>query len=191
MDPMLARCRSCSARVELAEIAERHDGRCPSCGAVFSEGWTNLLVEECGAIDQLVNALVRSLRRLSGLPGRLELEPDALMKNLLIEVPWRVSIETEPALVESEIDHLVRSLEASIGSGHAPDSAGVRALANRLLGLATVLEANQEATDPAGSGAGNAARDAAATLEDAAAAIDRGQADADDLRQRLEAARTV
>jgi hypothetical protein len=188
MEPLLARCRSCDARVCLAEIAERHDGRCPGCGVSFSAEWTNLLVEECEAIDQLANALIRSLRRLAGLPGNLELQSEQLMKNLIDEVPWGQSIDTEPTLVAEQIAALVRSLDQSPAPIDHTLVANVRTLTTKLLGLATVLDANQEATRPSRRGAGSAARDAAASLDEVADAIDRGESDAAELRKQLEAA---
>src|SRR4051812_9800354 len=71
VDALAARCRACDTRVELHAIAAGADGRCPNCSTSFSEGWTLLLIEECGAVEHLVAALVRSLRRLCGLPGNL------------------------------------------------------------------------------------------------------------------------
>ena len=61
-------------------LARAADGRCPGCGQLYSEDWTVLLVEECGAVENLTQALVRSLRRLTGLPGDLELQPEELFE---------------------------------------------------------------------------------------------------------------
>jgi hypothetical protein len=188
MEPLIARCRSCDARVALIEIAERQDGRCPGCGEPFSPGWTNLLVQECEAIDQLVNALVRSLRRLTGLPGTLELEPETLVMNLMNDVPWGRSIDTEPALVATAIEAFGRTLDEAQEGTSRIVGADVRTLASKLLNLAMVLDANQEATEPSMSGAGEAARLAAAQLDEVAADLDRGTADHEDLRVKLEAA---
>ena len=76
MTPLAGRCRACDARVELRSIVAGADGRCPSCDTPFSEEWTLLLVEECGAVENLTQALLRSLRRLTGLPGNLEVQPE-------------------------------------------------------------------------------------------------------------------
>jgi hypothetical protein len=183
-----ARCRACDARVELHAIAAGGDGRCPNCATPFSEAWTLLLIEECGAVENLVAALVRSLRRLCGLPGNLELQPDELLANLTAEVPWRLSIDTEPAKVTAQIGELTRRLDDNADPPPTGLTRDIRSLARSLLGLATVLEANQEAVEPTHIGAGDAARDAARDLSRAADWLDAGAADLAGVRQGLRAA---
>jgi hypothetical protein len=191
MKPLTAHCRSCEAHLELRQIAQDRTGTCPQCGVFLSEPWTVLLVEECEAIEQLGNALVRSLRRLSGLPGNLEVHSDELLSNISNEVPWRQHIETEPRLVATEIQRLTEILE--VAADPLPESFAhdLRTLATRLLGLASILDANQEATDPTGTGAGDAAREAASGIATAAAALERGESDAGVLRRRLADAATA
>lgn len=175
MRPLCGRCRTCDSRFALREVAEARNGLCPRCAEPLSDQWTVLLVEECDAVEGLAEALIRSLRRLAGLPGNLELQHDELFTNLETEVPWHESIESEPDLVTREIDRLLQLLD-----GYTPPEEltnDVRMLANRLVGLATVLDANQEATDPAQTGAGAAARAAAEHLGDIADAIERGEPD--------------
>jgi hypothetical protein len=188
VDALAARCRACNARVELHAIAAAADGRCPNCSMWFSEGWTLLLIEECGAVENLLAALVRSLRRLCGLPGNLELLPDELLANITGEVPWRRSIDTEPAKVAAQISELTRRLDDRAESAPTEITRDIRALATSLLGLATVLEANQEAVEPTRIGAGDAARDAARDLSQAADGLDAGDADLSGVRQGLRAA---
>jgi hypothetical protein len=188
MTPLTGRCRSCDTRVELRDIVAGADGRCPQCAVPFSEAWTVLLVEECAAVQNLTEALVRSLRRLTGLPGNLEVQPEELLANLTNEVPWRQSIDTEPAAVASEIRQLAARLDKS-PAGPPPLFAGdLRAVAARLIGLATMLDSNQEAVDPTQTGAGGPARDAARILTDAADTIDRGLPDLVALRRDLQQA---
>lgn len=188
MKPLAGRCRACDARVELREIVTRGDGRCPACSTPFSEDWTLLLVEECDALEHLTEALVRSLRRLTGLPGNLELQPDELFANLSGEVPWGQSIDTEPAKVAAEIGRLAQRLDRHPTGPSAAFTDDIRTLATNLLALATVLEANQEAVDPTRVGAGAAARSAAHNLTEAADALDDGNPDLDALREGLRAA---
>lgn len=175
---------------ELRSVAQAGDGNCPNCGLALTERWTVLLVEECQAVEQLGHALVRSLRRLCGLPGNLEVHPDELVSNLVSEVPWSAHIDTEPGLVAAEIQRLTREVSHETAP---PDAFAdeLRALAARLMGLATVFDANQEATDPTHSGAGGAARDAAGKLEAAAVAIDRGEGNATNVREALANAATA
>jgi hypothetical protein len=183
VEPLAARCRACGSRTALAVLASVADGRCPGCGELYSERWTVLLVEECGAVEHLAQALVRSLRRISGLPGNLELQPDALFANLRDEVPWGRSIDAEPALITAEIERLSERLETTeLPPGIAAE---VQALAGRLASLATMLDAHQEATDPDRVGAGRAALRAARRLDEAVDALVEGRGDAEGVRTRL------
>lgn len=186
MHQLRARCRSCGANVTLEELAGAGDGLCHGCNQPFSEQWTMLLVEECAAVEQLSQALLRSLRRLTGLPGNLELQPDELFANLRDEVPWGQSIDNESQLVAAEIERLTRRLD----DGHitADIADDLSRLANRLTGLATILEAHQEATDPGNRGAGQVALANARHLDDAVNGIRDGTADPQAVRRRLQAA---
>lgn len=191
MTPLAGRCRACDTRVELRDIVAGADGRCPNCSALFSENWTLLLVEECGAVESLSEALVRSLRRLAGLPGNLEVQPEELFANLTDEVPWGRSIDTEPGAVAKEITDLVARLDESLGEPASMFADDLRVLAARLVGLATMLDSNQEAVDPSATGAGQPAREAARALTDAADAIDEGGSDLTALRRNLQQAADV
>jgi hypothetical protein len=166
-------------------LAAEGDGLCPSCAAPFSKDWTLLLVEECATTEHLTHALVRSLRRLTGLPGNLELQPDELMTNLSTEVPWGQSIEREPAAVAASIRRLAARIDDET---QAPPSAfldDIHALVAMLMGLVTILDANQEAVDPTNTGAADAVRDAARQLRQTADALVDGETDLTSLRDSL------
>jgi hypothetical protein len=146
-----------------------------------------LLVEECEAVERLTHALVRSLRRLCGLPGNFELQPDEILLNLTGDVPWRQSIDTDPGRVASEIRALTDRLDRN--DAPLPSLAEeIRTLATQLIQLSSILDANQEATEPTQLGAGLAARDAGRALDSAATAIEGGESDASALRSGLRAA---
>jgi len=191
MKPLTARCRTCDSRTQLDDIVRARAGICPHCQTPWSAEWTLLLVEECEAIENLHHALIRSLRRLCGLPGNLELQPEELLANLTAEVPWHRSIETEPGLVAAELHELTQQLD---GCAEIPASLAdqIRAASARLVGLATMLDANQEATTPGGTAAGAAARNAGHTLNTAAENIESGDPDSAALRRSLrDAANTI
>jgi hypothetical protein len=149
------------------------------------------LVEECEAVEHLAQALIRSLRRLCGLPGNLELQSDEILLNLTGDVPWRQSIDTDPGRLADEIKALTDRLDRD----DAPLSSfarEIRAVATQLIQLSTVLDANQEATAPTQVGAGVAARDAADALDSAIRAIEGGESDTSALRHSLsDAARAL
>lgn len=190
MKPLHARCRACDDAFPVDALASARDGRCPRCSTPLSPGWDMLLVEECAAAETLSHALVRSLRRLTGLPGNLELRPDELFDNLTNEVPWHQSIDSEGELVASDIAALVAELDH--GTVLTPQMAEpVRQLAARLARLATLLDANQEATRPGETDAGGVARAAAQQLGDAATGIEGGDDDQTALRRGLERAASV
>lgn len=184
MKPLTARCRSCHATTELNDIVIARTGQCPSCHHPWSEQWTNLLVEECEAIENLTHALTGSLRRLCGLPGNLELQPDELFANLTSEVPWHQSIDTEPGLVAAELRQLTDRLD-STDAIPASLVDEIRDASTRLIKLATILDANQEATRPDGPTAGAATRAAGHALHQAATAHQAGGPDDGALRRRL------
>jgi len=190
MRALTARCRSCDSRTQLDDIVRSRSGVCPHCETPWSAEWTLLVVEECEAIENLLHALIRSLRRLSGLPGNLELQPEELLANLTAEVPWHQNIETEPGLIAAELNELTEQLD---GCSEIPPSllAEIRAASERLVRLATMLDANQEATTPGGTTAGAAARHAGNALNRAVDNIEAGDPDSGALRCSLRDAVTT
>ncbi|HEY8524460.1 MAG TPA: hypothetical protein VIL48_05835 [Acidimicrobiales bacterium] len=78
MTPFAARCRRCRGELALVELAGARDGRCPRCGRRLTEGWAGLLRTEAVRADIARRQLVRSLRRLAGIPGHLEIRPHPL-----------------------------------------------------------------------------------------------------------------
>lgn len=183
-NPLMARCRACTAEFPLKSLAIDRTGCCPGCDAELSPGWTNLLIEEADNIETLRSAFIRALRRLAGLPGLLEVMPDAVLQDIN-EVPWRRNITTEPARVLEEVRRVRASWERGRAEGiDTADSeipTKLQALANSFLELGRVMDLHQEATGLAGAPAGQVARDLAEQLSDDAESISghRGTPDVD------------
>lgn len=171
---LMARCRACAASFTLESLAIERTGCCPGCGRELSPGWTTLLVEEAENIETLRAAFIRALRRLAGLPGLLEVVPDAVIRDIE-EVPWQRNITTEPARLSEQVRRVRVSWERDraegIDSAESEIPNQLRALADDFLELGRVMDLHQEATGLAGSPAGQVARELAERLSDDAASI--------------------
>jgi hypothetical protein len=120
------------------------------------------------------------------LPGNLELRPDELMTNLSTDVPWGQSIDREPAAVASSIRHLAARIDDDTQAPVSSFLDDIHALVALLMGLVTILDANQEAVDPTNTGAGDAVRAAARQLRQTANALVEGETDLATLRDSLD-----
>lgn len=186
----MARCRACTTAFPLESLAVDRTGRCPGCNRELSPGWTNLLVEEADNIETLRAAFIRALRRLAGLPGLLEVIPDAVLRDIN-EVPWQHNITTESARLSEEVRQVRASWERDraqgIDSAESEIPGKLQALATSFLELGRVMDLHQEATGLGGAPAGQAARELAEALSDDAESLS-GHRGTPDVEARLKQA---
>ena len=110
--PIEARCRHCAREFYLSDLLPAADGACPHCARLLSPEWTSLLLEESQTADEAMMVLVRTLRRLVGLPGNLELLPHSVLRNLFEEVGWEEEFSNDPAGAQEELRFIRLEVES-------------------------------------------------------------------------------
>jgi hypothetical protein len=110
--PIEARCRHCAREFSLSDLLPAADGVCPHCARLLSPEWTSLLLAESQTADEAMMLLVRTLRRLVGLPGNLELLPHSVLRNLFEEVGWEEEFSSDPARAQEELRFIRLEVES-------------------------------------------------------------------------------
>ncbi|HEX4217932.1 MAG TPA: hypothetical protein VHZ02_06170 [Acidimicrobiales bacterium] len=134
--PIEARCRHCNNEFYLYELVDRQDGSCPRCATLLSPDWTPALLEEARRADGAQELLVRSLRRLTGIPGNFELLPHSVLRNLFEEVGWEEDLAREANVMSEELQRIHEELQTWESMTSASEREG---LAKRLRVLAVQL----------------------------------------------------
>lgn len=190
--PIRAICRRCGSEFALHEILEKKDA-CPGCSWSLSPDWERLLFEQARLADRAQQVLVKSLRRLVGLPGNLAILPHSVLRNLFEEVGWEIALAKEPAVIREELRLLHEEVDRWDRLGPDRDQVGLvghlRHVASRLRylgGVADALEPGTAIGEPAG---GTDAREAANALESAAAEIARDGSQDSSVRESIATAR--
>jgi hypothetical protein len=89
-----------------------------------------------------MNLLVRSLRRLNGLPGNLELMPHSVLRNLFEEIGWEEEFASDPHYAQAEL----RFIRLELASWERLASSGDRdALSERLKDFLSRMRRSPEA----------------------------------------------
>lgn len=188
--PIEARCRGCNNEFYLYELVDRQDGSCPRCSTLLSPDWTPALLEEAGRADSAQELLVRSLRRLAGIPGNFELLPHSVLRNLFEEVGWEEDLAREAKVMSEELQRIQEELHSSESLASISEREG---LARRLRMLAVQLRRlgrmRQElGTNDQGATAQPGAEQAADALETLAGNLNNGSVSAMEIGESLGAA---
>lgn len=107
-----ARCRHCGSVFSLRDLLLERTGRCPNCQVVLAPDWTSVLLEEAAKAESAQDLLMASLRRLAGLPGRMEVLPGSILRNLFEEIGWDEELRCDPEVVERELRLMRQELAA-------------------------------------------------------------------------------
>ena len=191
--PLRAWCRSCEGGFAVVELVERRDGCCPRCETPLSPRWTTLLVEEAENLQTVHDAFIRCLRRLTGLPGNLRLDPAPVWDNLRELVPWDQQLQAQPDRVRDQIvnarariDELAHDVEHG-GDSVEPDETvrELRQLADRVRTLALLLDIDHELSGAEGDSAGEVAWASADALDRAAGDVVDRAAQVAELAERV------
>ncbi len=100
--PIGAVCRHCEGEFDLTELLADNDGRCPRCETIVSPEWTSVLLEEARQAEVAEELLIKSLRRLVGLPGNLVLLPHTVLDNFWDGIGWEQKLADTPELLHDE-----------------------------------------------------------------------------------------
>jgi hypothetical protein len=109
--PIGAACRHCEGEFDLTELLADNDGRCPRCETLLSPEWISVLLEEARQAELAEELLIKSLRRLVGLPGNMVLLPHTVLDNFWDGVGWEQKLAGTPELLHDEVRRATLGLD--------------------------------------------------------------------------------